>query len=88
MKLFRSAQERWRGADEATRRESNNLALRLHNAGFPTMKNIDDYDFSELRMPASMTKEQIMAIKNPQERHKAIAENIEVFDQAANKEGE
>ena len=35
-----------------------------------------------------MTKEQIMAIKNPQERHKAIAENIEVFDQAANNEGE
>lgn len=36
----------------------------------------------------SMTKEQIMAIKNPQERHKAIAENIEIFDHAANNEGE
>ena len=27
-----------------------------------------------------MTKEEIMAIKNPQKRHKAIAENIELFD--------
>lgn len=27
-----------------------------------------------------MTKEEIMAIKNPQKRHKAIAENIELFE--------
>lgn len=27
-----------------------------------------------------MTKEEIMAIKNPQKRHKAIADNIELFD--------
>lgn len=37
----------------------------------------------------TMTKEEIMAIKNPAERHKAIAENISLFDGAAqNNEGE
>lgn len=35
-----------------------------------------------------MTKAEIMAIKNPQERHKAIAENMQLFEEGSAKEGE
>ena len=47
-------------AEEVVRREASNLALRMHNAGFPTMKSIDNYNFSELKMPVSMTKEKML----------------------------
>ena len=59
-------------ADEATRREANNLSMRIHNAGFPTMKSIGDYDFSELRMPASMTREQMLSLEFIEQRNNLI----------------
>ena len=49
--------------EEVTRRKASRIANMIRNAGFPGVKNIEDYDFSELRMPESMTKEELLDLE-------------------------
>lgn len=46
--------------EEASRREARRTANMLATAGFPTMKSLSDYDFSELKMPPSMALGQML----------------------------
>lgn len=47
-------------ADEVSRRQASRIANTIRSAGFPGLKDIADYDFSEVRMPASMTREELL----------------------------
>ena len=38
------------------------MANLIRNAGFPSVKSIDDYDDTELRMPASLTFEDLKSL--------------------------
>lgn len=59
-------------AEEAARREASNLASHIRSAGFPSMKHIEDYNFSELKMPVSMTKEEMIGLDFIQNKHNLI----------------
>ncbi|MGN0906450.1 MAG: IS21-like element helper ATPase IstB [Bullifex sp.] len=46
--------------EEAARRQASRIANIIRSAGFPGLKDIGDYDFSQLKMPSSMTREELL----------------------------
>lgn len=49
-------------AEEIDRRRLSRIANMIRSAGFPGVKDIEEYDFSELRMPGSMTREELLGL--------------------------
>lgn len=59
-------------AAEADRREASRKANMIKSAGFPSVKNIDDFDFKEVRFPASMPKEDVLSLDFISRKHSLI----------------
>ena len=57
---------------ELENREDSRKARYVKNASFPTMKNLCDFRFDELRMPESMTKEDMTDLKFIAEKHTLV----------------
>ena len=50
--------------DELHRRDVNKKASLLKHAGFPSLKNIDDYNWTEVKLPGSLpTKEELLSLE-------------------------
>ena len=58
--------------DEAERREATRKANIIKNAGFPVLKSIDDFDFSEVRLPPDMDRNELLALSFIKNRHSLI----------------
>lgn len=57
---------------ELENREDSRKARYVKNASFPTMKNLCDFRFDELRMPESMTREDMTDLKFIAEKHTLV----------------
>ena len=44
-------------------RRDNRIARRLTRAGFPMLKSLDNYDFSAVSFPSSLTKEELLQLR-------------------------
>lgn len=49
-------------AEEVERRDESKKASMVKNAGFPSVKNIDDYDFSSVRFPRSISRDEMLSL--------------------------
>jgi len=47
-------------SEEIDRRERGRKARLLNRAGFPTFKSFEDYDFSEIRFPPTLSIEELL----------------------------
>jgi DNA replication protein DnaC len=47
-------------SEEIDRRERGRKARLLNRAGFPVFKSFEDYDFSEIRFPPALSKEELL----------------------------
>ncbi|MFZ5501165.1 MAG: ATP-binding protein, partial [Candidatus Micrarchaeota archaeon] len=47
-------------SEEIDRRERGKKARLLNRAGFPVFKSFEDYDFSEIRFPPALSKEELL----------------------------
>ena len=63
-------------AMEAGRRHDARIANIVRSAGFPTLKDIGDYDMSELRLPAPMTVEDLVGLRFMKDRHTIVMHGI------------
>ena len=57
---------------ELENREDSRKARYVKNASFPTMKNLCDFRFDELRMPESMTREDMTDLKFIAKKHTLV----------------
>ncbi|MDY0245260.1 MAG: IS21-like element helper ATPase IstB [Sphaerochaeta sp.] len=48
---------------ELARRTESRKARMIKHAGFPSIKSIDEYDFSNVRFPALMSKEEVLSLE-------------------------
>jgi DNA replication protein DnaC len=58
--------------EEVRRRDEHKRAGMIRNAGFPSVKDIGDYDLSGLRMPSSMGKEAMLSLDFIRDRQSLI----------------
>lgn len=61
---------------EARKREASRISNIVQHANFPTPKNIDDYDFSNVKMPAQLSVEDLKSLKFIKEGHNLIMYGI------------
>jgi len=47
-------------SEEIDRRERGKKARLLNRAGFPVFKSFEEYDFSEIRFPPALSKEELL----------------------------
>lgn len=57
---------------ESERRTQARKANMVKSAGFPTVKSLEDYDFSEVTMPSSMTREQMLGLGFIKEKNSLV----------------
>ncbi len=50
-------------SEEITRRERNKKARLLNRAGFPVLKSFCEYDFSEIRFPPAVSREELLSCR-------------------------
>lgn len=61
---------------EREKREKSRVASLVKAAGFPTIKNIDDYCTSEIRLPSSITMEKLKSLDFIRDKHTLIMHGI------------
>lgn len=50
-------------SEEITRRERNKKTRLLNRAGFPVLKSFREYDFSEIRFPPALSREELLSCR-------------------------
>lgn len=61
---------------EARRRGESRQANMIRQAGFPSIKSIDDYDFSQVKFPPSLTKEDLVGLNFIKDHHSLVMHGI------------
>lgn len=62
--------------DEADRREASRKANIVKSAGFPVLKSIDEFDFSEVKLPEGMSREELLSLSFIRKHHSLIMYGI------------
>jgi DNA replication protein DnaC len=57
---------------ELGRRNENRKANMIKTAGFPSIKSLDDYNFSEVEMPSSITKQEMLGLDFIASKHSLV----------------
>lgn len=57
---------------EAERRDASRRANMVRQAGFPSLKSIDDFDLSLVKMPSSLTMESMLALEFIEDKHSLV----------------
>lgn len=57
---------------ELQRRDDSRKTRMVKNAGFPSIKNIEDYDFSNVSFPALMGRDEVLSLQFIEQRRTLI----------------
>lgn len=63
-------------ATEAARREASRKANMVKSAGFPSVKNIEDFDFSEVKFPSSISREEVLSLDFIRRKHTLVMHGV------------